>query len=125
MEETTYLSDKGVLVTSTRVELGGQTFAVRNIGSVKVTQKGVSVMAVLVVIFGVLLLPGGLRRDSADVIIVGLMLIGGGVAWLRQRLSERTLVLVTGGGEIAAYKSHDASAVEAIRAAIANAISTR
>lgn len=124
MEEITYLNEPGVLVTSTRVELAGQTFAVRNIGSVRITRKGVSVLSILTILVGLTMLPVG-QHSGAGVVIFGLVLVGGGSAWLWQRMTERTLVLVTGGGEVAAYKSRDGRAIEAIRAAIANAISTR
>lgn len=124
MDEVTYLRERDILVTSTRVELAGQTFAVRNIGSVKVTHKGAGLGSILTILIGLSVLSAG-YHSGAGAVIIGVLLTGAGAAWLWQRMTERTLVLVTGGGEVAAYKSRNRRDIEAIRVAVATAISTR
>lgn len=118
MQETEYLRQDNVLVTSTRIEIDGQTFAVRNVGSVKVTRPGLPWIAMLIVIgCGIY----GSARESAGVWVVA----AGAAAWAFQQLRQRRLVLVTGGGEVLALKSNNGEQVEALRAAVAQAIAVR
>jgi hypothetical protein len=117
MEETTFLAAGSTVVTSTRIEIDGQTFAVRNIGSVKVEGGGRPWLGVLFGIFGV-----GVMRDL-PIFGVCLLVIAAYAMW--QKFALRKLVLVSGGGETVALKSTNAAAVEALRAAIAQAIAAR
>lgn len=121
MDETTYLNDNGVVVTSTRIELDGQTFAVRNIGSVKVTKPGIPWLAAFLGLLGMSMAISG--TDGAR--IFGLMLLGGAAFWVYQQVRMRRLVLVSGGGETIALKSTNGAHMEKIRAAVAQAISAR
>jgi hypothetical protein len=119
MEEIEYLRSGTMLVTSTRVEIEGQTFAVRNIGSVKVERAGTPwIAAILALLCAPLLF-------VPDARIFGAAVIAGAIAWIVQQLRVRKLVLVSGGGETVALSSKDAAAVEALRNAIAQAISAR
>ena len=120
MEETTYLRDKTVLVTSTRIELNGQTYAVRNVGSVKVTQPGTPWLAGFVAIVGIAMLAGG-----SDTRWVGVLVLGGAGVWIYQQVRMRRLVIVSGGGETVALKSTNGAMIEKIRSAVAQAISAR
>lgn len=125
VEEVEYLRVGSTVVTSTRIEIGGQTFAVRNVGSVKVTQARLPWIAIL---FGILFALSGIAPLLAGSIGMGLFLLGvGGVllysAW--KKMATRRLVLVSGGGEVNALESTNAQAVETVRAAIASAISAR
>lgn len=119
MEEQQYFSQGNMLVSSTRIELDGQTFAVRNVGSVKVTQPGTPWFAGLVLL-------GALTgvMFSPDKFWPALIALACGL-WIWQQLRTRRLVLVTGGGEVVAFKSTNTQLVESLRAAIANAISVR
>lgn len=119
MDEIEYLRSGNMLVTSTRVEIEGQTFAVRNIGSVKVQRAGTPWIAVILALLcaPMLFVP--------DAWIFGAAVIAGPIAWIVQQVRVRKLVLVSGGGETVALSSKNAAAVETLRNAIAQAISAR
>lgn len=119
MEEQQYFSQGNMLVSSTRIELDGQTFAVRNVGSVKVTKPGRPWIAFIVALMAIGILIGDAKNYWGYLILIA------AVAWIWQQLNTRRLVLVTGGGEVVAYKSTNSALVESLRAAIANAISVR
>lgn len=117
MQEQVFLKEHGWLVSSARIEIDGQTFAVRNVGSVKVDAAGRPWGAVLL---GLL---GAAAMTTNPFFGVPLLALAGYLLW--QNLAERSLVLVTGGGEQVALKSRNAAAVERLRAAIAEAIAAR
>lgn len=119
MEEKEYLRAGNVLVTSSRIEINGQTFAVRNVGSVKVTKPGTPLFAALVLLIGL-----GMAINSESR-IAGVVLLLGSAAWIWQKLTTRRLVLVSGGGETVALTSTNGGFIETTRAAIAEAISGR
>ena len=117
MEETTYLSAGKTLVTTSRIEIDGQTFAVRNVGSVKVIGGGRPWMGAIVAIIGAASMTTNAFFGGA------MLLLGAYLMW--QKIAQRELVLITGGGETTAMKSTNGAAVEALRSAIAQAISAR
>lgn len=119
MEEIEYFRQGDTLVTTARVEIGGQTFAVRNIGSVKITQPGLPWVAGLICFLGMLMVP---QRDAWW---LGLILMGASGAWIWQKARTRTLVLLSGGGELLALKSTDHQLLSQLRDAIGQAISAR
>ena len=119
MEEEEFLRDGATLVTSTRIEIGGQTFAVRNVGSVKVTTPGRPWIAALLGLIGISF------AAQKDIRVFGLLIVGAAGVWIWQQLRMKRLVLVSGGGEVVALKSTNGAAVEALRAAISKAISAR
>lgn len=118
MEETIYLQEANCLVTSNRVEINGQTFAVRNIGSVKVTSRSRPWLGLLTVLVGIASMPAGNYFFSVPVLAIGAYL-----TW--KTVAERNLVLISGGGEQLAMRSTDGGLIERLRAAIAQAISVR
>lgn len=101
------------------MEIEGQTFAVRNIGSVKVDKPGTPWIAALIMLGS--LIGVALSPDKAAPLIIALI---AGV-WIWQQMVRRKLVLVTGGGEVVALASNKGALVEELRAAIAKAISAR
>ncbi len=122
MEETEFLRDGTTVVTSTQVVIDGQTFAVRNIGSVKVTKPGTPWIAITLL---VLMVPGLLVGAGGKGLETGLIVAVALGAWIYHKVRTRRLVLVSGGGEVVALTSKDAAAVERLRAAIAKAIAVR
>ena len=125
MDEKVFLDTQTIKVTSSRIDINGQTFAVRNIGSVKVTSRGVSV---LMAIFAVLFLMVGLgafKNNDTGLGAFGVG-VGGALLWaVIDRARRRRLVLVTGGGEVTAYESTNGAFVEQLRSSIADAIAVR
>lgn len=119
MEEKEYLRAGDVLVTSTRIEIAGQTFAVRNVGSVKVTKPGSPWFAVLLLVASIGMI------GNKDVRAGGAIVFLACAAWIWQKLRTRRLVLVGGGGETVAMTSTNGGFIETARSAIAEAISAR
>jgi hypothetical protein len=118
MEEQEYLRQGNLLVTSTRIEIAGQTFAVRNIGSVKITKPGTPWIAALICVGSAL---GWLmNRESAMLLVTA-----AAAFWVWQQVATRRLVLVSGGGETVALKTTQKTTVEKLHAAITQAISAR
>lgn len=116
MEETEYLRGGDVLVTSNRIELGGQTFAVRNVGSVKVTKPGIPWLAGLILAVSLVA-----AINAPAMLVISLAC----AFYIYSQVMLRRLVLVSGGGETIALKSTNGDHIESIRAAIAQAISAR
>lgn len=125
MEELEYFRRGTLLVTSSRIEINGQTFAVRNVGSVMVAPapKPIlsSIFSSLALLIGITAASERLDGGSLFFIVIGLLL--GAYAYYQSQL--RRLVLVAGGGQIVALNSTDARLMEQTRAAIASAISGR
>nr|WP_316642862.1 DUF6232 family protein [uncultured Roseateles sp.] len=119
MDEAEFLREGAILVTTNRIELDGQTFAVRNIGSVKVTRPGTPIWALVV---GIL---GAAMGANPDTRIFGVMVLLAAGLWVWQQVRIRRLVLVSGGGESVALQSTNGALIERVRAAIAQAISAR
>lgn len=118
MEEVEYLRAGTTLVTSTRIEIDGQTFAVRNVGSVKVDRPGKPwVASFMCLVFVVSAVQSGQWFFW--------LLVAAAGYWIWQQINTRSLVLVTGGGEVVALKSTKTGPVEQLREAIAKAISSR
>lgn len=118
MEEIEYLRQGKILVTSTRIEIDGQTFAVRNVGSVKVDKPGLPWIAAL-------LLVGCLASAASGAPLGVLAFALVPAVWIYQQVRQRQLVLITGGGEVMALKSTNGAQVESLREAIAKAIAVR
>ncbi|WP_304305872.1 DUF6232 family protein [Pseudacidovorax intermedius] len=117
-EEQQFLNEGGIVVTSARVEIDGRTYATRNIGSVGVRVPGVSWLACVVVLMGVICLAGGTYGT-------GILLLAVGGFWVYSSRQRRRLVLMAGGGEVLALQSRNPPQMEKIRAAIASAIAVR
>lgn len=117
-EEQQFMNEGGVVVTSARVEIDGRTYATRNIGSVGVRAPGVSWLACITALIGLICF-----LDKAYGIGVVLLVIGG--LWIYSSRQRRRLVLMAGGGEVLALQSRNPQQMEKIRAAIASAIAVR
>lgn len=119
MEEQTLLEVADRTVTTSRVVVGEQTFAVRNITAVKMTKGRFSLWHVLGIVLGLALT----SIESSRPYGLSFALLMGYVGWNKGR--QRTIYLSTSGGEIKAWQSNDAAAAQAFNAAIADAISRR
>jgi hypothetical protein len=117
-EEQVFLRDGSMLVSSSRIEINGQTFATRNVGSVKVDSQGPSVLAILIAIIGAGACAGGSY-------VFGLCALAVGVIWAYTTMTKRKLKIVAGGGEVLALESTNGALVERLRSAIAEAIAVR
>lgn len=119
MDETVFLQSPGVRISSSRIDLGKRTFAVRNVGSVRVERAEPKWTAGAVS----LLVAAAMASSSAWVGAIMFGALGAGLIW--RGLPKSKLVLMAGGGEVVALESRDAAAMEALREAVAKAISVR
>lgn len=125
MDETTYLSTPGATVTSSRIVIGNQTFATRNVGSVSVEQVAKPGWPIFVGLIGAAMTISAITgKDFGASGVMGVaILIGcGAVAFSPPKLR---LKLMAGGGEVVALESTDKAAVNALHQAIVNAIAAR
>lgn len=119
MDETIYLQAPAVTVTSARIAVNGQTFATRNVGSVKMQDVRRPVWPFLVLLVGLAMLV------NSDAWVYGAIVAIAGAVAVWKNPARRRLVLLTGGGEVSAYESADTKFVNALHNAIVNAISAR
>ncbi len=119
MEEQTLLQAEERLVTTTRIVVSGQTFAVRNITAVKMVSGKFSLWHVLGIAVGIALasIDASMHYGLPLIFLVAFM------GWKSSRV--RTIFLSTSGGEVQVWKSSDDKAAHAFSAAIADAIAQR
>ena len=103
MEETEFLSNRGVVVTDARFIVQRQTYAMSGITSVKsMKQNPVRIRPVFLFFIGLPpLASGGMG------IAVGLTLFAGAVAWWLSQKPEFFVVLNSASGEVEALSSED------------------
>lgn len=117
MEERVFLQAKGVSITSSRIAIQNQTFATRNVGSVRLTETPGARWPLLVMLLGVVAASTPSQRAWGLIVVA----VAGYAMWANR--GKYKLVLVAGGGEVSAYVSHDKSAVQQMHDAIVAAIS--
>lgn len=113
------MREGNILITNSRIEINGQTFAVRNVGSVKIEVAGRPFLAGFCAVFGLAMAASASTR-TAGVLIA---LVAGAVMVLR--MLTRQLILVSGGGQTLALKSTNGELIERTRKAVVQAISAR
>lgn len=118
MNEQVFFEADGYRVSSTRIDLAGQTFATRNVGSVRLDAPGVGRLPVMLGIVGGAV---ALRADAAT----GVLLMAVAAFWIWRAARIRHLRLMAGGGEVLALATHDSQLAEQLRQAIASAIAVR
>jgi uncharacterized membrane protein len=124
MEETTYLESPGASVTSTRITIGNQTFATRNVGSVAVAEVPKPKWPILIGLVGAAMATGALSGGFSATTVMGLAMVAGAAAVLFAPAKLR-LKLNAGGGEIMALETTDRAVIDALHQAIVKAIAAR
>lgn len=124
MAEQTFLNEGGITVTNSRFIAGGQTYAMSGITSVKsykhpTSKKGPAVLIIL----SLLIFIGG--QGAAASILVGLLFLAGGIAWLVLNKPKFSVMLSSASGEAEAYSSKDESFISRVVNAINEAIIAR
>lgn len=126
MEEQQLLSEHGVQVTTARLVAGGQTYALRNITSVRMTAGGSMTWAVLWIAFAVLLLAGtvtsGQGQEGGVLAFIVFGTLGAGLWW---RARTRRIVVHSSGSDQVAYSTRDRAHAERILQALNDAIGRR
>jgi hypothetical protein len=112
-----FLSEDDVRVTSSLIQIGGQTFSTPNITSVRLKEPSRAAAIVLAVIFGILAIVAGANGLNPLCVLVP---IGLAVLLLFRQKSE--LYLVTAGGEVKAMSTTDRAKCQRIHHAIVQAM---
>ncbi|MGK7901449.1 MAG: DUF6232 family protein [Hormoscilla sp.] len=107
--ETDFYNNGVVRVTRTLFEVPGTQFPIRNIAAVKTRKinpdrKG----PIVCIIIGVVTLAA----------FVGILLIIGGIWWLVSQKPTYWLIVVSGGSDLEAYASNDATQIREIQSAV-------
>ena len=122
MEEQVFLEEGYVTVTRTRIVIDNQTYPVANITSIRTDGVAPNLLgAILMGVFGALLLIYGLS-ESAATLPIGAVLIAVSVVWWRQAKTTYTIFFGTAGGERSVLESEDADYVNRVARAIDQAL---
>ena len=122
MAEQTFFNQDGISVTNTRVVIGGQTYAMSGITSVRSIEETPSRKGPIILgVVGILPLFAG----EVGPVLFGLLLIGIAVAWFIAKKPTYFVGLVTASGESRALTSKDSAYISKIVNAINEAIIAR
>lgn len=131
MSETTYFDHADVKVTDARFISGKETYAVKNITSVKTrTQQPSRTYPIIAILAGIFMLTsiGSKTTSPASVdnfpgeAIFGLMLIVGGAFWAAKLKPLLQVIIKTAGSEETALQTHDPEYLRQVLAALNSAI---
>ena len=122
MAEKTFLNQNGVSVTNSRIIIGGQTFAMSNITSVRMIEETPSYKGPL--ILGAIGILPMLSGDGGG-IGVGLLLIALAAIWAFTKKAKYFVGLMTAAGESKALNSEDQNYIGSIVQAVNDAIIER
>jgi hypothetical protein len=130
MAEENIYSDGSVSVTTARIMIGGTTYALRNITSVRMTttepQTGGAIALIVVGAFFILGSFGGLaQRVTAGVLwllVIGIIIAGGGFLSLRALKPAYNITIASSAGEIRALTSPNKDYIAKIVSSINEAI---
>jgi len=120
-----FLNANGFLVTNTRFEVPGQTFAMAGVTSVKVSKDVPSIFwpVILIVLGTTLTLIGLVNLDSASISVgCGLILLLIAGLWLLLKKTVYHLILTTAAGEQRATSSTNGKFMQSLRLALTNSI---
>jgi len=122
MAEQTFFNQNGISVTNARVVIGGQTYAMSGITSVRSIEERPSRKGPIILgIVGIIIMFVG----ELSAIILGLILAGIAIAWFIAKKPTYFVGLVTASGESRALSSKDADYISKIVNAINEAIIAR
>jgi hypothetical protein len=127
-EETIY-SDNAVVVTNLRVIIGGATYALRNVTSVKMLfTRPRLVKAILLLVIGLIILLAAfipLNENApapVGVYIIGGAMIGGAIVWMCSAKTMYHVGLSSASGEVHALTSKNRAYIERVVLSINEAI---
>ena len=129
MAEENIYADNNVSITTARVMIGGTTYALRNITSVKMTltpaNKGCAILLLVIGIFAGLGALVTFARDTAAGfvwLLIGGGLVAGAIFWMRSLKPSFHVTIASSSGEIRALTSQDKAYISKIVAGINEAI---
>jgi hypothetical protein len=125
MSEETIYSDNNVSVSTSRIAVGGTTYALRNISSVKMTTTpakiGCAIALILVGIVWALAIIGS-KGGALGAIVIGGACVTGGIFWLRAARADYHVTITSNAGEVRALTSKDRAYIEKIVGSVNEAI---
>jgi hypothetical protein len=126
MAEETYFSQGDVQVTNSRVVLGGKTYAMRNITSVTIGEIPPNrVPGIVLAVLGLCPLMGGFSDNGGALLVIGLIVIGLGIALAALVKTRYVVRLGSASGESDALTAPDVAYIRKIVDAINKAIVQR
>jgi hypothetical protein len=122
-EERVFFHQSEIKVTSARFVVASQTFAVRNITSVRATkvEPGFHRPGLLMLFGGAVALIG-FFNIGYFVGAIGIAMLAGGIYWAWKQENNLAVVLTTSGGEVTAYQSEDGQLIADIVKALNDSI---
>ena len=123
MSEEVILKGAGVMVSNSRVILGGTTYSLRNITSVRTSKSRPSYAGpTVLVLLAAVCLFSAMGGDSTGALIFGIVALILGVIWATQLKPIGNLIISSASGEVKALTSKDLTYVQKIARAINDAI---
>ena len=125
-EERVFFQETEITVTNARFVVGSQTFAMRNITSVRAEK----VEAKLehpgyLMLVGVVIALIGFFGAGIPVGVIGIAMLAGGIYWAWNQDGTFAVVLTTSAGEVSAYQSNDRQLIAGIVKALNDSIVAR
>jgi hypothetical protein len=120
LEEQTFFESEAARITSSRIVIGSQTFATRNVGSVSVQEKPRKTTAIVVCALLALIIYGLTQQP-----VIPAMFAAVSVYLFVATRPTYKLIMMAGGGEVVALVSHDPQEIRQLHDAVAQAISVR
>ena len=117
MDERVFFEGAGSCVTSSKIVIDGNTYATRNVGSVRMVEVDKPFWPWIVFAFGMFMCMGSM--------VIGLCIVALGVGLIYAMKEGVKLLLMAGGGESVAIESTNVAHVKQLHAAIVEAISAR
>jgi len=125
-EETIFYENGQILVSTARITFWETTYPTANLTSVSVFhQKPKRWPAIVLLVFGVLLLIGGFSEGSSGSLIPGMVAFFAGVIWLMLMKTRYWLRISVASGDKRVLRSEDGSFVQELVDAIHRAIVAR
>jgi hypothetical protein len=125
MSEENIYSDNNVSVSTSRIAVGGTTYALRNISSVKMAttpaKTGCAIALIIVGIIWAIAIIGS-KGGALGAIILGGGCIAVGVFWLRAARADYHVAITSNAGEVRALTSKDRTYIQKIVDSINEAI---
>jgi hypothetical protein len=122
-EITFYSDDRGVRITNARLMVPNTTYAMANITSVKTDRVGPKYFgAIVTVVLGLVLLWVAGTRGLSQAGILGVVLLGTGIAWGVSLKPDYHLRIFSAAGESSALSAKDKAYIEKVVQAIHEAM---
>ena len=126
MDEVIVFDGNGVKITTARVVAGNETYALRNITSVRLERGGSWTWPIILIVIGapMLLSAFGGGEVIGGLLVVGLMLTAAGL-WQGRKALGTNIVIHCSGADRVAYRTGSAAAANRILQALNDAIAKR